>query len=262
MPEAFTDPKEVTKSHVPTVNAPLGSNIPGGQPIINELKERLKRGRPIGSKNKNPRKRKITKKIDGQVKDNQEKLVAPKEPSPEELLSPEENIVVTEEAQVLDICENNEISINYVMIGIQWDRNEVNVDGTFAYHITYDVMNDNKDHEPKSINEFQKRKDWPIWKDVIDAKLKSLAKRKVFGPIVHTPEDLKPIDTNGVFDISNLDLLSLRCPTCRCQPAVSVKSAVSVKTYQKYRILSTETVVVIDVVRLYILLCAYVLSSY
>ena len=60
-------------------------------------------------------------------------------------------------------------------------------------------MNDNEDHEPKSISECQQRKDWPLWKDAINAELNSLAKRKVFGPVVHTPEDVKPVGYKWVF---------------------------------------------------------------
>ena len=59
LPDAFTDPKKVTKSHVPAANAPIRIDVPIGQSTdANASKARLKRGRPIGSKDKNPRKRK------------------------------------------------------------------------------------------------------------------------------------------------------------------------------------------------------------
>ena len=51
--DVFTDIKKVTKSHVPTMNAPAHIDVPKGQlenVIANESKTRLKRGRPIGSK--------------------------------------------------------------------------------------------------------------------------------------------------------------------------------------------------------------------
>lgn len=55
LPDAFTDLPRVTKSHIPAANA----DIPTGQLIkANESKPCLKRGRPIGSKDKNPRRRK------------------------------------------------------------------------------------------------------------------------------------------------------------------------------------------------------------
>ena len=56
LPDAFTDSKKVTKSHVPADNAPIKVDVPVGQ--TNEIMARMKRGRPIGSKDKNPRKRK------------------------------------------------------------------------------------------------------------------------------------------------------------------------------------------------------------
>ena len=64
---------------------------------MNEFKAYLKCGRPINSKDKNPWKRQEANNIDGQAKDNQEKLIAPEEPSPKELLSPEENVVIPKE---------------------------------------------------------------------------------------------------------------------------------------------------------------------
>jgi hypothetical protein len=41
--------------------------------------------------------------------------------------------------------------------------------------------------------------DWPKWKEAIQEELTSLAKRKVFGPIVQTPEDVKPVGYKWVF---------------------------------------------------------------
>ncbi|GJY38765.1 retrovirus-related pol polyprotein from transposon TNT 1-94 [Tanacetum coccineum] len=63
LPDAFTDTKRVTKSHIPAANAPARVEIPNkqvGDNIAQESQKRLKRGRPIGSKDKNPRnKRKV-----------------------------------------------------------------------------------------------------------------------------------------------------------------------------------------------------------
>ena len=66
LPDAFTDPKRVTKSHIPAVNAPIKIDVPEGKnTAANESKARLKRGRPAGSKDKNPRKRKGANINDG-----------------------------------------------------------------------------------------------------------------------------------------------------------------------------------------------------
>jgi len=56
------------------------------------------------------------------------------------------NDSVPKEPRVLEIVENDEISINYVMNHIIWNQNEVNIDETFTYNITMNAMNDNEDY--------------------------------------------------------------------------------------------------------------------
>ncbi|XP_031276981.1 uncharacterized protein LOC116135414 [Pistacia vera] len=68
--DAFTDLKRVTKSDIPTANAPIRIDVPEGQlPVANESKARLKRGRPIGSKDKNPRKKRVANDQDVYIKE-------------------------------------------------------------------------------------------------------------------------------------------------------------------------------------------------
>lgn len=50
-PDAFTDIKKVTKSHIPAINTPARVNIPEGQ-NDGTLKPRMKRGRLVGAKDK------------------------------------------------------------------------------------------------------------------------------------------------------------------------------------------------------------------
>ncbi|PHT82023.1 hypothetical protein T459_15038 [Capsicum annuum] len=58
LPDAFTDLSRITKSQIPAANAPIRVDVPIGQlSNANESKPHLKRGRPIGSKDKNPKKR-------------------------------------------------------------------------------------------------------------------------------------------------------------------------------------------------------------
>jgi hypothetical protein len=62
LPDAFTDAKKVTKSHIPAANIPARIEIPTGQitsTTTDDSKARQKRGRPVGAKDKLPRKRKI-----------------------------------------------------------------------------------------------------------------------------------------------------------------------------------------------------------
>jgi hypothetical protein len=107
--------------------------------------------------------------------------------------------VPEETSQVPEIHENKEISINYVTSGIQWNRQKVNVDDAFAYHKALNVINDCEDHEPKSIKDCRQSENWPKWKEAIEAELNSLHKRKVFGPVVRTPEGVKPVGYKWVF---------------------------------------------------------------
>ena len=63
LPDAFTNTIKVTKSYIPTANTPTRINIPIGKTVIMAANEsfmtRLQRGRPLGSKDLIPRKRKI-----------------------------------------------------------------------------------------------------------------------------------------------------------------------------------------------------------
>ena len=56
LPDAFTDTKKVTKSHVLVANTLARIDVPEGQ-LTNESQKGLKRGRPFGSKDTTPRKR-------------------------------------------------------------------------------------------------------------------------------------------------------------------------------------------------------------
>ena len=151
MPDAFTDKKRVTKSHIPAANAPIRIVVPEGQLITaNEIKGQLKRGRPVGSKDTNPRKRKGAKDTNDQVEVNidQENFSSK---------TPDES--VSKENKVPKIDGNEEISINYVMTGERWNQNEIIVDDIFAYHVAQNVANDNEDLEPMSMEECRHRED-------------------------------------------------------------------------------------------------------
>ena len=60
MPDAFTDSKRTTKSHILAVNVPIRIDVPKGPStsvIASKSQIRLKRGRPLSSKDKNPTKK-------------------------------------------------------------------------------------------------------------------------------------------------------------------------------------------------------------
>ena len=60
--DAFIDTKKVTKSYIPAANTPTQIDVPLGQ-LTNECKICLKRGRPIGSNDVTPRKRRTQEKL-------------------------------------------------------------------------------------------------------------------------------------------------------------------------------------------------------
>nr|XP_016493075.1 PREDICTED: uncharacterized protein LOC107812464 [Nicotiana tabacum] len=62
-----------------------------------------------------------------------------------------------------------------------------------------EIMQQDVDLEPKSIDECRQRNDWPKWKNAIQTELASLEKHEVFGPIVRTPEGVKPVGYKWVF---------------------------------------------------------------
>ncbi|GKD50932.1 hypothetical protein Tco_1279908 [Tanacetum coccineum] len=186
LPDAFTYTKRITKSHIPTANARARVEIPNkksGDNIAQESQKRLKRGRPIGSKDKIPHKRKGTEKNSGHD---------------ENVLDETQDIKTSPEEEMNDI--NKEMSINYNQTNILWGRNEIgDINERFSYSVASDIMSGNDKPEPKSVIDCQIRPDWDKWKDDMQAELNSLNKRKVFGPIVTTPRDVKPVGYKWIF---------------------------------------------------------------
>ena len=72
------------------------------------------------------------------------------------------------------------------------------VDDALAYAVVTKIML-NDDIEPRSVDECRCRIDWSNWKQAIQVKLDSLAKRKVFGPVALTHPHVKPIGYKWVF---------------------------------------------------------------
>jgi hypothetical protein len=208
LPDAFTDNKQIIKSHIPVANTLEKIEILVGQLInttSNESKASLKRGRLIGANDKIPRKRKAqgneisaleealpTKQV---MKIDPSKLSVQNSPvnefpeaEPLEDESPKE--LAPEEEQV---PENNETSINYISTGEILDRNKIVVDNIFSFKIAFDITRSNDDIEPQSVEECRCRNDWPMWKEAIQAELNSLAKREVFGHVVQTLEGVSHV---------------------------------------------------------------------
>ena len=186
MPDAFADTKKVIKSYIPIANAPSKIEIPIQQvATINESALRQKHGKPIGLKDKNHHKRKVINSWNDLI-DNRN--------IQEEVLDIT-NGKNDEETQV----DNNEILINYTMTRKRWNKINVVVGNIFVYNVAHNIIYENEDSKPKCVDECCNRKDWPKWKEVIQAELNSLLKRKVFGPVVHTPKGVKPVGFKWVF---------------------------------------------------------------
>ena len=62
-----------------------------------------------------------------------------------------------------------------------------------------DIIRNDENPEPWNVEECRYRNDWPKWKEAMQVELNSLTKRKVFGPIVQTPEDVKLVGYKWVF---------------------------------------------------------------
>ena len=130
------------------------------------------------------------------------KIITPEEESvikvihaPEEAIVPKE-IQNHEDAQVLS---NDEISINYASTGELWDHTKVVINEVFFFAVAIENLKEYDDHEPRSVDECRSKHDWSKWKEAIQVELDSLAKPKVFGPVVPTPNDVKHVGYKWVF---------------------------------------------------------------
>ena len=151
MPDAFTDSKMITKSHIPAENVPIRIDVPKGPStsvIANESKTHLKHGRLLDSKNHNPRKRNLKFQDDTMKESHMEVQNLNKSD-------------IHERINKLETQGNNELSINLKDVETNMNRSEIVVDYVFAYNVATNIMQDNEDHEPQSVIECRQRNDWP-----------------------------------------------------------------------------------------------------
>ena len=92
-----------------------------------------------------------------------------------------EDVQVPENSQ--DI-RNDEFSINYVSTRKWWNQWEIIVDNIFAYNLVLNIMHENEDLKPRTVKKCWRKNDCPKSKEALDAKLDSLAKCEIFGPVV------------------------------------------------------------------------------
>ncbi|BBH04774.1 Disease resistance protein CC-NBS-LRR class family [Prunus dulcis] len=196
MLDAFNDAAKVTKSHIPAANAPARIDVHNGQSNVpaNGLSAAcLKRGRPLGSNDSVPRKRKLMDKMNPNEINREPTIHNSNAPKEGQVLPEKENVISETSAPgVATVPESQEISINYMSTDELWSRNEMIIDDIFAFSVAAEIIKDD-DIEPCSINECTQRQDWPKWKDAIQAELNSLEKRSVFGHIVPTPPNVNSV---------------------------------------------------------------------
>jgi len=124
LPDSSTDLKKVTKSHVPAVNVPARIEISKLNDVASTSKARLKRGRPMSSKDKNLRKRKGTKKVNI-IESDLEKILdndkSENEKCALEKAQDDVNEIIDNETENKNDLE---ISINYVNTGNLWSRKD------------------------------------------------------------------------------------------------------------------------------------------
>ncbi|KAM2668214.1 hypothetical protein EV2_019825 [Malus domestica] len=210
MLDVFTELARVTRSHIPAANAPANMDVPNvrrtyfleaqdanlGDPCTLAASQSSvftqKHGKPLGSKDSHPRKRK---------------------PMAQSLEEPVVNLTVTysfypTHEEILDYgsifketnphSENHEILVYHGSLDNVWCRNEMIVNNALAYVVATEIIFRDV-IKPRSVNECRRRTDWSNWKQAIQVELDSLVKRKVFGPVTPTLSHVKSVGYKWVF---------------------------------------------------------------
>ncbi|KAM1011227.1 hypothetical protein ACFX2C_046601 [Malus domestica] len=157
MSDSFTDLAKVTRSHIPTTNTPTRIDVPrvyhntawegriipeGGAAATSTWPDTLagsqssaptlKHGRSPGSKDSQPRKRKMAQTSDPSLNLT---IACSYVPTYE---------VILDYGDALDKItrspKNREISVHYVVLDEVWNRNKMIVDDAFAYTVATDIM--------------------------------------------------------------------------------------------------------------------------
>ncbi|KAL0290062.1 UNVERIFIED_CONTAM: hypothetical protein Scaly_2684100 [Sesamum calycinum] len=154
LPDAFIDTKKVTKSHISAENVPARLEVPEvtlTQTKASESQIRRKCGRPLGSKNANPRKRK-----DHIVSINHDANVTTSNVSEDKI--PEVILSEDPKRNEQDLNDSYEMSINYAHNSLGWYRKEIKMNDIFAYFIAVEIM-DEDDNDPQTMEECQHQND-------------------------------------------------------------------------------------------------------
>ncbi|KAL0439906.1 UNVERIFIED_CONTAM: hypothetical protein Slati_2473600 [Sesamum latifolium] len=144
IPNVLTDTKKVIKSHIPTENVLARLEVP--EAIFTQLKASesqiwQKRGRPLGSKDVNPRKRK-----EHIISINHDANVTINDVSEDKI--PEAILIEDSKRNEQDLKDSYEMSINYAHNSLGWYRKEIEMDDIFAYYVAAEIM-DEDENDPQ-----------------------------------------------------------------------------------------------------------------
>ena len=114
--------------------------------MTNEPKPRLKRGRPIGSKDTIPRKRKSA------ISMTPEEHITVK-PQVDEQVALTEAPVKELSLNDVPVHKNEEIFINYIHEGRIWDRNTTHINNAFSFQVAMDIIRNDEEQDPQNVNE-------------------------------------------------------------------------------------------------------------
>ncbi|KAI5350870.1 hypothetical protein L3X38_003761 [Prunus dulcis] len=146
MPDAFNDATKVMKSHIPAANALARIDVDNRQsnvPANGSSISCLKRGRPLGSKDSVPRKRKLMAKMNPNEINGEPTIHNSNAPQNGQVLSEKENVLgKTSAPRVATVPESQEIFINYTSTDKLWNRNEMIIDDIFAFSVATEIIKD------------------------------------------------------------------------------------------------------------------------
>ena len=152
MLDVFIDSKKVKKSHIPAANAPSQIEILIGKLegiMTNEPKPQLKHGRPLGSKDTTPRKRRnIQIHAPGKHINIKGLKEIDLEPQVGELITPDEVPIKQLSFDTIPVHNNEEIPINYVYKGKIWDQSTTFTGDVFSFQVAMDIINNDEGQEP------------------------------------------------------------------------------------------------------------------
>ncbi|KAL2252668.1 UNVERIFIED_CONTAM: hypothetical protein Sindi_0061500 [Sesamum indicum] len=154
LPEALIDTKRVTKSHILAENVPAHLEVL--EVILNksnasESQIRRKHGRPLASKDANPRKSKeyiVLINHDANVTTSVSKDKIPE-------------VVLFEDSKSNEqyLEDSYEMSINYAHNSLGWYRKKIEMNDIFSYSVAVEIM-DEDENDPQTMEECRHRNDW------------------------------------------------------------------------------------------------------